>query len=89
VRPVTVRTPARPRSGRPPSRRAHLRRRAAVGSALAVFGVALALGAPQSAPPAPVDPGTDAFVVQHVGTTGEVPRVLEASITGGGPGPGG
>jgi hypothetical protein len=27
--------------------------------------------------------------VQHVGTTGEVPRVLEASFTGGGPGPGG
>jgi hypothetical protein len=66
-----------------------VRRRAAVGSALAVFGVALALGAPQGAPPAPVDPGTDAFVVQHVRTTGEVPRVLEASITGGGSRPGG
>ena len=89
VRPVTVRSTARPRPGRPPARSAHLRRRAAVGSALAVFGVTLALGAPQSAPPAPVDPGTDAFVVQHVGTTGEVPRVLKASITGGGPGPGG
>jgi len=90
VRPVTVRHASGPRAGRPTGRRTgRRRRRAAVGSALAVFGVALALGAPQGPPPAPVDPGTDVFVVQHVQTTGEVPRVLEASITGGGPRPGG
>jgi anti-sigma factor RsiW len=89
VRPVTVRPPSAPRTVRPAGRRTGRRRRAAVGSALAFFGVALALGTPQGPPPAPVDPGTDVFVVQHVQTTGEVPRVLEASITGGGSRPGG
>ena len=89
VRPVTVRPPSGPRAGRPPGHRTGRRRRAAMGSALVVFGVALALGAPQGGPPVPVDPGTDAFVVQHVRTTGEVPRVLEASFTGRGSRPGG
>ena len=87
VRPVSLRPAAAgPGAVRPPGRRPRLRRRTAVGSALAVLGAALALGGPQSAATVPVDPATDSFVVQHVGTTAEVPRVLEASLTGGGAG---
>lgn len=86
VRPVSLRPSPGPQAGRPSSRRPGLRRRTAVGSALAVLGAALALGGPQRPAPVPVDPATDSFVVQHVGTTAEVPRVLEASLTGGGAG---
>jgi anti-sigma factor RsiW len=86
VRPVSLRAAPGPAASRPAGRRPGLRRRTAVGSALAVLGAALALGGPQSAATAPVDPATDSFVVQHVGTTAEVPRVLEASVTGGGAG---
>ena len=83
VRPATVR-PASGPANRRPARRG-LRRRTAVGSAVAVLGVvALALGAPQSAATTPVDPATDSFVVEHVDTTSEVPRVVQATLTGGG-----
>lgn len=95
VRPVTVRSPARPggarlrgaRPGgaRPAGRARALRRRTAVGSAVAALGVAvLALGSPQTSATTPVDPGTDRFVVQHVDTTSEVPSVVRAGLTGGG-----
>lgn len=86
VRPVSLRPAPGPQAGRPSSRRPGLRRRTAVGSALAVLGAALALGGPQRPAPVQVDPATDSFVVQHVGTTAEVPRVVEASLTGGGAG---
>lgn len=72
ARPVTVRSQPGPVARRP--RRRRLRRRAAVGSTLAVLGLgaALALGAPQSRPPStPVDPGTDAFVVDFISTTSD------------------
>lgn len=52
------------------------RRRAAVGSSLAVLGVGvlIALGGPQGgASVAPVDPAGDGFVVDHVNRTVEVP----------------
>lgn len=65
------------------------RRRTAVGSALLALGaVAVVLGGPQGPVTTPVDPATDSFVVQHVDTTNEVPRVLEAQLTRGGSGPG-
>lgn len=86
VRPVSLRAGSGPRTAGPAGRRPGLRRRTAVGSALAVLGAALALGGPQSAATVPVDPTTDTFVVQHVGTTAEVPRVLQGSLTGGGAG---
>lgn len=83
VRPATVRPAAGPGNSRP--RRRALRRRTAVGGAVAAFGlVALALGSPQSAATTPVDPATDSFVVEHVDTTSEVPRVVQATLTGGG-----
>lgn len=74
-----------PRQGRPPGRRAAAppagrgrrpRRSRAVGGGLLLVGVALALalgGPVPSAPSTPVDPGSDAFVVDFVSTTGEVP----------------
>lgn len=73
ARPVTLRTAGGPGSVRPGSARSRLRRRAGVGSALVALGLgaALALGGPQpSRPSTPVDPGTDAFVVDFVSTTG-------------------
>ena len=88
ARPATARTAAgpalRPGAGpaalwdaapRPASRRRRgLRRGAAVGSAVAVLGAALALGSPQpSGPSTPIDPGTDAFVVDFVSTTSGAP----------------
>ncbi len=85
VRPATVRPAAGPGNRRPRGR--GLRRRTAVGTAMAALGVvALALGAPQTAASTPVDPATDSFVVQHVDTTSEVPRVVQAGFTGGGAG---
>ena len=72
--PLTPAPPARPVSLRPATgprtRRPGLRRRAAVGSAVVVLGVALALGGPKpSSPSTPVDPGTGAFVVDFVNST--------------------
>jgi len=85
VRPATVRAAAGPGNRRPRGR--GLRRRTAVGTAVAALGVvALALGSPQSAATTPVDPATDSFVVQHVDTTSEVPRLVQAGLTGGGAG---
>ena len=70
ARPVSLRPAAGPRAHRPSTRRRALRRRAVLGSAVAVLGVALALGGPPaSAPSTPVDPGTDAFVVDFVSST--------------------
>jgi anti-sigma factor RsiW len=84
-RPVTLRRGSGPRSSRPAGRRRALRRRTAVTSAVAALGVvALALGSPQTAPTTAVDPATDSFVVRHVGTTGDTPLVVPASVAGGG-----
>ena len=67
--------------GRPAARRPAVRRRAAVGSAVAALGVlALALGGPPATTTAPVDPASDSFVVQHVDTTSQVPRVVRAGL---------
>ena len=80
VRPVTLRSPAGPGGVRP--RRHALRRRTTVGSAVVALGlVAVALGGAQTGPTTPVDPATDSFVVQHVDTTSEVPRVVRAGIS--------
>ena len=80
--PVTLRSPAGPRAGRPDGRRRGLRRRTAVGSAVAALGVvAIALGSPPSSPTTPVDPATDSFVVQHVDTTSELPRAVRAGVS--------
>lgn len=80
VRPATVRPAAGPRNRRPRAR--GLRRRTAVGAVVAALGVvALALGSPQNAATTPVDPATDAFVVEHVDTTSDVPRVVQAGLT--------
>jgi len=72
ARPVSLRPAAGPRTHGALTRRRGLRRRAVVGSAVAVLGVALALGGPQlSGPSTPVDPGTDAFVVDFVSSTSD------------------
>lgn len=85
ARPVSVRAPARPGGPRPAGRARAVRRRTAVGSAVAALGVAvLALGSPQSSATTPVDPATDRFVVQHVDTTSTTPAVVRAGLTGGG-----
>lgn len=86
--PVRLRPASGPASGpagrRPTSRRRGLRRRTAVGSAVTALGVvAIVLGSPPSATTASVDPATDAFVVQHVDTTSQVPRVVHATLVGG------
>jgi anti-sigma factor RsiW len=79
--PVTLRSPAGPRTGRPASRRRGLRRRTAVGSAVAALGVvAIAIGGPPRTPTTAVDPATDSFVVQHVDTTSEVPGFVRAGV---------
>lgn len=79
--PVSLRSPRGPAGATRPSARRGLRRRTAVGSAVAALGVvALALGGPPSATTAPVDPATDSFVVQHADTTSEVPRVVRAGV---------
>lgn len=81
--PVTLRPPSGPRAGRPASRRRGLRRRTAVGSAVAALGVvAIALGSPPRTPTTAVDPATDSFVVQHVDTTSEVPGAVRAGVSG-------
>ena len=78
--PVSLRRSTGP-ANRGPRTRSGLRRRTAVGSAVAALGVvALALGGSPSSTTAPVDPATDSFVVQHVGTTGEVPRVVRTGV---------
>ena len=85
ARPVGLRPRSGPGTGRPQGRRRALRRRTAVASAFAALGVAaLALGSAPTGARTPVDPGTDSFVVQHVNTTSEVPRVVRASLTDGG-----
>lgn len=55
------------------------RRRAAVGSSLAVLGVGvlLALGGPQGGAVVPVDPAGDGFVVDYVNRTAEVPVTVQ------------
>lgn len=81
--PVTLRPPSGPRAGRPASRRRGLRRRTAVGSAVAALGVvAIALGSPPRTSTTAVDPATDSFVVQHVDTTSEVPGAVRAGVSG-------
>lgn len=81
--PVTLRAPSGPRAGRPAGRRRGLRRRTAVGSAVAALGVvAIALGSPPRTPTTAVDPATDSFVVQHVDTTSELPAVVRAGVNG-------
>lgn len=71
------RRPASPSSGSGPGRvRRAARRGAAVGGGLVALGVgaALLLGGPSGGQPStPVDPGSDAFVVDFVSTTGGVP----------------
>lgn len=68
-----------PEAGRPaarPAGRRRARRTGAVGGGLLLLGVGLALvlGSPTaSAPSTPVDPGSDAFVVDFVSTTSAVP----------------
>lgn len=71
-----------PRSRRLPHR--------AVGGALLALGLGavLVLGAPQRAPNrTPVDPASDAFLVEHAGTTGGLPLPGPAGVTSAGLGP--
>jgi anti-sigma factor RsiW len=63
-------------SGHGRTRRHRLRRTSAAGGGLLLLGVgaALLLGGPAASPAStPVDPGSDAFVVDFVSTTSEVP----------------
>lgn len=90
----------RPRGVRPRSRRSTavgprgrrvLRRRATAGTALLALGLtaAFALGSPQPQPPStPLDPGTDAFVVEFISTTGDSAPARQTSGTTGGVGSG-
>lgn len=85
VRPVTLRAGRGPGGTRPAGRRRGLRRRTAVGSAVAALSVVvLALGNPPASSTTRVDPATDSFVVEHADTTSEVPRAVRATLTGGG-----
>ena len=84
TRPVVTRAPVGPRGT---SRTAAgprvtggrlIRRRAAVGSALAVLGIGAALalgGPPASRPSTPLNPGSDAFVVDFVSSTSDTGSV--------------
>jgi anti-sigma factor RsiW len=68
--------PLRPAAGPGRARRrSRLRRTSTVGGGLLVLGVgvALMLGGPAAPASTPVDPGSDAFVVDFVSTTSEVP----------------
>lgn len=92
--------PTRPRGVRPRSRRSTavrprgrrvLRRRATAGTALLALGLtaAFALGSPQPQPPStPLDPGTDAFVVEFISTTDDSPPARQTSRSTGGAGSG-
>ncbi|MFP5218541.1 MAG: anti-sigma factor family protein [Actinomycetes bacterium] len=77
--PVSPRAPARPRGAARPDRgpsHRRARRSSLVGGTLVVAGaVVVLLAGGHSAQPAstPVDPGSDAFVVDFVSTTGGVP----------------
>lgn len=77
---------------RPPGQRVR-RRRTAAGTALAAalgLTAAFALGSPQQRPPStPLDPGTDAFVVEFVNTTADVPPARRASLSTSPPAAGG
>jgi anti-sigma factor RsiW len=85
-RPATLRPPSGPTGTRPRGRRGGRRTASvsAVTAALGVVAAAVALGGPSTAGSTPVDPATDSFILQHVGTTGEVPRVVRATLTDGG-----
>ena len=96
-RPQTGPRPTRPGTNRAVTagpgaerrRRPSLRRRAAVGSALAVLSAALVLGGPQATPATtPVDPGMDASVVDFgtttTGTTTTGTGSSTAGVAGGG-----
>jgi anti-sigma factor RsiW len=89
VRPATLRPAARPAGARRPGLRrsarrgSALRRRAAVGSTLAVLGTAvlLVLGGPRADEGVvPVDPAGDGFVVDFAGRTAEVPARTEPVV---------
>ncbi len=72
TRPVTPR-PFTPRAAAGPRRRL-ARRRAAVGSALAVLGIGAALalgGPPPTRPSTPLNPGSDVFVADFVSSTSD------------------
>jgi anti-sigma factor RsiW len=75
-RPGDRRPPSSPRAVPGPVRSGRVRRTSTVGGGLLLVGVglALALGAPATGGPStPVDPGSDAFVVDFVSTTSDVP----------------
>lgn len=78
--------PRTPRGSRRPGGRS-ARRRAAVGGAVLALGLGavLALGAPHSQPTrAPVDPTSDAFLVDYAGSTGELPLPEPAGVSSAG-----
>lgn len=93
-RPTDPHERRRPASRRPPGRGSgrrttRLRRTGAFGSCLLAVGItaALALGGPSGSPAStPVDPGTDAFVVDFVSTTSTVPRSEPAGGAASSPG---
>lgn len=85
--PSAPRTPSGPR--RPRGRSPLLRRagRRAVGGAVLALGIGavLALGGPQRTPTrAPLDPATDAFLVDHASTSSELPLPEPAGVTSAG-----
>jgi len=89
--PRGVRPRSRPSTGVRPRGRRLLRRRTTAGTALLALGLtaAYALGSPQPQPPStPLDPGTDAFVVEFISTTNESAPARPASLTTGGVGSG-
>ncbi len=91
TRPPRARPGSRPSTAVRPRGRRVLRRRATAGTALLALGLtaAFALGSPQPQPPStPLDPGTDAFVVEFIGTTDDSAPARQISGTNGGVGSG-